>query len=203
MILMKIITYSLSLYLLLKTIFLKADNSIIMSLFCNTNLNMIFVCFFFLQYIENKPGNFIDLETQEVVGTHQGVHQWTVGQRCNLSPFPLPYYVCEKDVESNKIYVVSKVWFIFWYTDKVFFNSNSSRHAFFFFLFCWCLAFTIDLFLRLVLKANYVKSNIDSAFSKFCVRSNTVPPSNVTEREILYLSLAPVGLRQCYSSSLK
>lgn len=66
--------------------------------------------FFFLQYIENKPGNFIDLETQQVVGIHQGVHKWTVGQRCNLSPFPLPYYVCEKHVESNNIFVVSNLY---------------------------------------------------------------------------------------------
>ncbi|XP_050731296.1 mitochondrial tRNA-specific 2-thiouridylase 1-like isoform X2 [Eriocheir sinensis] len=62
---------------------------------------------FITEYIENKPGNFIDLETQQVVGTHQGIHQWTVGQRCKLSPFPLPYYVCEKHVESNNIFVVS------------------------------------------------------------------------------------------------
>ena len=27
---------------------------------------------FFLQYIEQKPGNFIDLETGEVVGSHKG-----------------------------------------------------------------------------------------------------------------------------------
>lgn len=63
--------------------------------------------YLFLQYIEDKPGEFIDLETQQVVGTHQGIHQWTVGQRCNLSPFPLPYYVYEKHVESNNIFVVS------------------------------------------------------------------------------------------------
>lgn len=62
---------------------------------------------FISEYIEDKPGNFIDLESGQVVGTHKGLHQWTVGQRCNLSPFPLPYYVCEKNAETNDIFVVS------------------------------------------------------------------------------------------------
>lgn len=62
---------------------------------------------FISEYVDDKPGNFIDLETRKVVGTHKGLHQWTVGQRCNLSPFPLPYYVCEKNVETNDIIVVS------------------------------------------------------------------------------------------------
>ncbi|XP_071524815.1 mitochondrial tRNA-specific 2-thiouridylase 1 isoform X1 [Panulirus ornatus] len=60
-----------------------------------------------LQYIEDKPGKFIDLDTQEVVGSHNGIHQWTIGQRCNLSPFPQPYFVCEKHPVTNDIYVAA------------------------------------------------------------------------------------------------
>ncbi|XP_069162359.1 mitochondrial tRNA-specific 2-thiouridylase 1 isoform X3 [Procambarus clarkii] len=60
---------------------------------------------FISQYIEDKPGNFIDLDSREVVGTHRGIHQWTVGQRCNIGPFPQPYFVAEKHPEANNIYV--------------------------------------------------------------------------------------------------
>nr|XP_045581350.1 mitochondrial tRNA-specific 2-thiouridylase 1-like [Procambarus clarkii] len=62
---------------------------------------------FISQYIEDKPGNFIDLDSREVVGTHRGIHQWTVGQRCNIGPFPQPYFVAEKHPEANNIYVVA------------------------------------------------------------------------------------------------
>ncbi|XP_042227628.1 mitochondrial tRNA-specific 2-thiouridylase 1-like isoform X2 [Homarus americanus] len=62
---------------------------------------------FISEYIEENPGSFIDIDTREEVGTHQGIHQWTIGQRCNLSPFPQPYFVAEKHPEANNIYVVS------------------------------------------------------------------------------------------------
>lgn len=33
------------------------------------------------QYLEPKPGNIIHVETGEVVGTHQGIHHYTLGQK--------------------------------------------------------------------------------------------------------------------------
>lgn len=62
---------------------------------------------FISEYIEDKPGQFIDLDTREPVGYHQGIHQWTVGQRCLLPGMKKAYFVAEKQKESNNIIVVA------------------------------------------------------------------------------------------------
>lgn len=49
----------------------------------------------------------MDVDSGEVVGTHEGIHQWTVGQRCRLSSFLQPYFVARKDAASNTIYVAA------------------------------------------------------------------------------------------------
>lgn len=41
------------------------------------------------------------------MGTHEGIHQWTVGQRCRLHSFLQPYYVARKDATTNDIYVAA------------------------------------------------------------------------------------------------
>ncbi|XP_068217217.1 mitochondrial tRNA-specific 2-thiouridylase 1 [Palaemon carinicauda] len=64
---------------------------------------------FISEYIEDKPGEFIDLDTNEVVGHHQGIHQWTVGQRCLLPGMKKAYYVGEKQKDSSSIFVVAGV----------------------------------------------------------------------------------------------
>ena len=58
------------------------------------------------QYVDPRPGNFIDLETREVVGRHNGIHQWTIGQRCNIAGLPEAYFVAEKLTDSGDILVV-------------------------------------------------------------------------------------------------
>ncbi|KAL1462053.1 hypothetical protein MTO96_027321 [Rhipicephalus appendiculatus] len=45
------------------------------------------------QYLEPRPGSFVDMETGKIVGTHTGVHSWTVGQRCHIGGCPVAYYV--------------------------------------------------------------------------------------------------------------
>uniref|UniRef100_A0A1A9WVN2 tRNA-5-taurinomethyluridine 2-sulfurtransferase n=1 Tax=Glossina brevipalpis TaxID=37001 RepID=A0A1A9WVN2_9MUSC len=62
---------------------------------------------FIKEYIIPKPGNFIDVDTHQVVGRHEGIHQWTIGQRCRLHSHPKRYYVAQKDVPTNTIYVAS------------------------------------------------------------------------------------------------
>ena len=57
--------------------------------------------------MDPRPGNFIDLETREVVGRHNGIHQWTIGQRCSLAGLKQAYFVAEKLVDSGDILVVS------------------------------------------------------------------------------------------------
>ncbi|KAK4296636.1 hypothetical protein Pmani_030882 [Petrolisthes manimaculis] len=63
---------------------------------------------FLSEYLEDQPGSLIDVDTNEVVGEHKGLHLWTIGQRCHcnhLVSSPQPYFVVEKNVESNNIYV--------------------------------------------------------------------------------------------------
>ncbi|XP_066143682.1 mitochondrial tRNA-specific 2-thiouridylase 1 [Euwallacea fornicatus] len=61
---------------------------------------------FIKEYIEDKPGKFIDIDTGQVVGEHQGIHQWTLGQRSRVHGIPEPYFICQKNVKENIIYVV-------------------------------------------------------------------------------------------------
>jgi len=60
------------------------------------------------EYIDPKPGVFVDLDTAETVGSHNGVHQWTIGQRLRIKRGTQPYYVVHKDSERNVIQVVSE-----------------------------------------------------------------------------------------------
>lgn len=41
------------------------------------------------------------------VDRHRGIHKWTVGQRCRIPGSSLPYFVFNKDVEKNIIFVVA------------------------------------------------------------------------------------------------
>ncbi|XP_037071397.1 LOW QUALITY PROTEIN: mitochondrial tRNA-specific 2-thiouridylase 1-like [Pollicipes pollicipes] len=60
---------------------------------------------FIAQYVDPRPGNFVDLETREVVGRHNGIHQWTIGQRCNIAGLRDAYFVVEKLADSGDILV--------------------------------------------------------------------------------------------------
>ena len=60
-----------------------------------------------LQYIDPQPGQFIHLETGEVVGEHLGIHQWTIGQRCRLPGKMTPFYIVQKNKETQEMLVVS------------------------------------------------------------------------------------------------
>ncbi|ALA98031.1 tRNA-specific 2-thiouridylase MnmA [Spiroplasma kunkelii CR2-3x] len=62
----------------------------------------------FLQnYIPNQNGNIVDIERKEVVGHHNGVIYYTIGQRrgLNLGGMNEPYFVAGKNVENNILYV--------------------------------------------------------------------------------------------------
>ncbi|XP_058788872.1 mitochondrial tRNA-specific 2-thiouridylase 1 isoform X2 [Phymastichus coffea] len=62
---------------------------------------------FIREYVEDKPGNFIDFETGTCIGRHKGIHQWTLGQGCRIGGTLMPYYIYQKDLENNNIYVVA------------------------------------------------------------------------------------------------
>lgn len=66
---------------------------------------------FLKEYIEVKPGEIREIETDKVLGVHEGAVFYTIGQRHGLylSNTPngdgLPYYVVAKDMDKNLVYV--------------------------------------------------------------------------------------------------
>lgn len=60
---------------------------------------------FIREYLDDRPGDFVDVDTGRVVGHHYGIHQWTVGQRCRIRGLDRPYFVASKDCVTGDIYV--------------------------------------------------------------------------------------------------
>ncbi|MDO4526832.1 MAG: tRNA 2-thiouridine(34) synthase MnmA [Candidatus Saccharibacteria bacterium] len=68
---------------------------------------------FLQEYIETNPGEIREVETEKVVGHHEGAVFYTIGQRHGLYisgnagevNSGLPYYVVKKDLEKNIVYV--------------------------------------------------------------------------------------------------
>jgi tRNA-specific 2-thiouridylase len=65
---------------------------------------------FLSQYLPAKPGNMVDLVSGDVKGRHDGLMYYTLGQRQGLgiggSGSGEPWFVADKDLESNTLYVV-------------------------------------------------------------------------------------------------
>jgi tRNA-uridine 2-sulfurtransferase len=65
---------------------------------------------FLSQYLPAKSGEMVDIETGEVKGRHDGLMYYTLGQRQGLgiggSGNGQPWFVAEKDLERNILYVV-------------------------------------------------------------------------------------------------
>lgn len=57
------------------------------------------------EYVDPNPGVFKDVDTGKVVGNHDGIHQWTVGQRIPLSGQKQKAYVVSKDLDSQTIQI--------------------------------------------------------------------------------------------------
>ena len=61
---------------------------------------------FLREYINIKPGEIRELETDQVLGYHDGAVFYTIGQRHGLYVGGgLPYYVAKKDLDKNIVYV--------------------------------------------------------------------------------------------------
>lgn len=54
------------------------------------------------QYVLDRPGKVLDVDSGEIVGTHRGIHHWPIGQRYSPS-----YYVVGND-EKSTLFVVNK-----------------------------------------------------------------------------------------------
>lgn len=58
---------------------------------------------------DKGPGPIIDIESRKVLGSHKGIHTYTIGQRKGLGiSSPEPLYVVKIDAEKNTIYVGPK-----------------------------------------------------------------------------------------------
>lgn len=62
---------------------------------------------FIRQHLHNNPGNIIESESGRVVGKHQGLWFYTIGQRqgIGVSSPDIPYYVVEKLSETNELII--------------------------------------------------------------------------------------------------
>lgn len=61
---------------------------------------------FLKEYIEIEPGEIREIESEKVLGYHEGAVFYTIGQRHGLYiSSDLPYYVVKKDVARNIVYV--------------------------------------------------------------------------------------------------
>lgn len=61
---------------------------------------------FLSEFIETHPGDIIDIDTGEKLGTHDGAIFYTLGQRHGLDiGIGLPHYVVKKDMTKNIVYV--------------------------------------------------------------------------------------------------
>lgn len=62
---------------------------------------------FLNNYLKPTVGDIVNVETKEVIGKHQGVIFYTIGQRkgVGLSGDATRHYVCGKDVKNNILYV--------------------------------------------------------------------------------------------------
>lgn len=62
---------------------------------------------FIKNYLKPNPGPILNVETKEQIGVHNGLMNYTIGQRRNvgISGDEMRHYVCGKDVKKNILYV--------------------------------------------------------------------------------------------------
>ena len=69
---------------------------------------------FLENYLPSKPGDIVDIETKRVIGKHDGIMYYTIGQRRGLGIGGIKnleshgWVVCGKNVKKNILYVASK-----------------------------------------------------------------------------------------------
>jgi len=65
---------------------------------------------FLSQYVTPTAGKIIDIQTQKILGQHDGAIFYTIGQRHGLDiGGGLPYYVVGKDMDKNEVYVTTNL----------------------------------------------------------------------------------------------
>lgn len=64
---------------------------------------------FINEYVTPKPGKFINVGTGKDEGVHNGIHMWTVGQRCKIAGSNDAMYVVRKNPNTSDIFVAPGV----------------------------------------------------------------------------------------------
>lgn len=62
---------------------------------------------FISEYVERKPGEFIEFETGKLLGEHDGIHYWTVGQRARIGGTKKKMYILRKQPDQQTILLCS------------------------------------------------------------------------------------------------
>jgi tRNA (5-methylaminomethyl-2-thiouridylate)-methyltransferase len=60
---------------------------------------------FIKHHLGEKPGDFVDIQSKKVVGQHDGYWFYTIGQRQGLGLSGGPWFVVDKDVKKNVVYL--------------------------------------------------------------------------------------------------
>lgn len=60
---------------------------------------------FVKEHLGILPGDIIDMDSGETLGTHNGYYYYTIGQRQGLGLSGGPWYVVKKDIPNNRIYI--------------------------------------------------------------------------------------------------
>lgn len=82
---------------------------------------------FVRQYLPTPPqlGNFVDVDTGEIVGSHEGAVRYTLGEGARISGAKLRYFVCGKggagsDGDANTVFVCNSTHHPALYADELF-----------------------------------------------------------------------------------
>lgn len=82
---------------------------------------------FVSQYLPEppQPGNFVDVDTGEIVGSHEGAVRYTLGEGARISGAKLRYFVCGKggarsDGDANTVFVCNSTHHPALYADELF-----------------------------------------------------------------------------------
>lgn len=78
---------------------------------------------FMSEYVDPVPGDFVDIENGKVIGQHQGIHKYTIGQGALISGQKQKYYVVRKMPDHKTIIVASGInhpsmWFDIFFTKQ-------------------------------------------------------------------------------------
>ncbi|MCK4635393.1 MAG: tRNA 2-thiouridine(34) synthase MnmA [Candidatus Moranbacteria bacterium] len=60
---------------------------------------------FLLHHLGKKKGKIIEKESGEIIGEHDGAYLYTIGQRRGIELSGGPWYVCDKNIEKNIVFV--------------------------------------------------------------------------------------------------